>query len=176
MPSPTRLLQSSSHSTPADPPIPLAFDSDVVVVLAALLCALVCVLGLGLASRCSFFRRSAGSSSSSSSFSFFLPPNKGIKKKALQSLPTVPFAATGGKIAECAICLTEFSEGDRIRILPQCGHGFHVACVDTWLRAHSTCPSCRRVLVVTDSSMCCASSKAVEVDPRDGGGCSRFLP
>uniref|UniRef100_A0A453J1P0 RING-type domain-containing protein n=2 Tax=Aegilops tauschii TaxID=37682 RepID=A0A453J1P0_AEGTS len=53
-----------------------------------------------------------------------------------------------GILSECAICLSEFAGKEEIRVLPQCGHGFHVACVDAWLRAHSSCPSCRRVVVV----------------------------
>ncbi|VAH17728.1 unnamed protein product [Triticum turgidum subsp. durum] len=34
--------------------------------------------------------------------------------------------------------------------MPQCGHGFHVDCVDTWLRSNSSCPSCRRPIVLDD--------------------------
>ncbi|KAJ0086630.1 hypothetical protein Patl1_07137 [Pistacia atlantica] len=26
----------------------------------------------------------------------------------------------------------EFIEGDEMRMLPQCGHGFHVVCIDKW--------------------------------------------
>lgn len=53
---------------------------------------------------------------------------------------------------DCAVCLCEFDDRDRLRLLPPCGHAFHVACIDTWLAAHSSCPSCRRVLVVGDDA------------------------
>ncbi|XP_052186197.1 RING-H2 finger protein ATL64-like [Diospyros lotus] len=43
----------------------------------------------------------------------------------------------------CAICLCEFEEGEELRALPECGHSFHVACIDMWLYSHSTCPICR---------------------------------
>lgn len=33
---------------------------------------------------------------------------------------------------ECAICLSEFAKGDRVRVLP-CQHIFHLAEVDEWL-------------------------------------------
>ncbi|KAF8780473.1 hypothetical protein HU200_001598 [Digitaria exilis] len=162
-----RLLQTSSGQYPAlpvaDPPSPLAFDSDVVVILAAFLCALICVMGLAAISRCSSRPRRGDASSGA-------PPAaaaKGLGKKALRSLPKLAYqeavaaaaAARGGKagsagekiLAECAICLSEFAPEEEIRVLPQCGHGFHVACVDTWLVAHSSCHSCRRVLVVDET-------------------------
>jgi hypothetical protein len=75
-------------------------------------------------------------------------PCKGIKKAALQSLPTVSWPARPRREEECAICLAEFASGDVVRVLPPCGHGFHAACVDVWLLSSSTCPSCRRALVV----------------------------
>ncbi|KAL6648870.1 hypothetical protein ACP70R_013094 [Stipagrostis hirtigluma subsp. patula] len=161
MASARRLLQTNSGQYPtlpaAEPPSPLAVDSDVVVILAALLCALICVVGLAAVSRCARSRRGGAATSAAS---------KGLKKKALRALPKLAYedavaaavAARGGAaavadgeeriLAECAICLSEFAEKEEIRVLPQCGHGFHVACVDTWLGAHSSCPSCRRVLVV----------------------------
>lgn len=33
---------------------------------------------------------------------------------------------------ECAICLSEFAKGDRVRVLP-CQHIFHLSEVDEWL-------------------------------------------
>lgn len=49
-----------------------------------------------------------------------------------------------GVAAECAICLAEFADGDAMRVLPECGHGFHARCVERWLVARRTCPTCRR--------------------------------
>ena len=155
-----RLLQTNSGQLPtAEPPIPLAVDSDVVVILASLLCALICVVGLAAVTRCARSRAPAGAQAAA----------KGLGKKALRALPKLAYedavaaaaAARGGSaaaaagedkiLAECAICLSEFAPKEEIRVLPQCGHGFHVACVDTWLGAHSSCPSCRRVLVVDET-------------------------
>ncbi|XP_008812592.1 RING-H2 finger protein ATL80-like [Phoenix dactylifera] len=163
MPSPTRFLQSSDHLPAAEPPVSLAVDSDVVVILAALLCALICVVGLALVARCAWLRRSSASAQPPAA-----RPTKGLKKKALRSLPTLSFdgstasAAGCGQLAECPICLAEFAAGDEIRILPHCGHGFHVACVDTWLVSHSSCPSCRQILVVPAPSRCptCGATSA----------------
>ncbi|KAL6911717.1 hypothetical protein ACP4OV_000522 [Aristida adscensionis] len=45
--------------------------------------------------------------------------------------------------AECAICLSELADGARVRVLPACGHGFHGACVEGWLAARASCPTCR---------------------------------
>ncbi|TVU48524.1 hypothetical protein EJB05_08162, partial [Eragrostis curvula] len=167
MASARRFLQTNSGLYPtlpaAEPPDPLAVDSDVVVILAALLCALICVVGLAAVARCARARRNNNNNGAAS-------PNaasKGLKKKALRALPKLAYedamaaaiAARGGAssetetvLAECAICLSEFAEKEEIRVLPQCGHAFHVACVDTWLAAHSSCPSCRRVLVVDDAT------------------------
>ncbi|EOY07552.1 hypothetical protein QUC31_011267 [Theobroma cacao] len=43
----------------------------------------------------------------------------------------------------CAVCLSDFKEGEQIRVLPDCLHIFHVACIDAWLNLHSNCPLCR---------------------------------
>jgi Ring finger domain len=192
MPPASRILQTNhtdttNHSPPsasasASPPEPpLAVNSDVIVILAALLCALICVVGLAAVARCAWTRR-AGSSDSAP------PSNKGLKKKALESLPKIAYEPSKvDKLAECAICLAEFVEGEEVRILPQCGHGFHVGCIDTWLGSHSSCPSCRRVLVVplggpqTGTGRCrlCggSSSAAVEmaVKTREDGQGSSYL-
>jgi hypothetical protein len=151
-----RLLQTNSAQYPtlpaAEAPSPLAVDSDVVVILAALLCALICVVGLAAVARCARSRAAAPSASQAAA-------RRGLKKKALRALPSLAYedavAAADGEakvLAECAICLSEFAPREEVRVLPQCGHAFHVACIDTWLAAHSSCPSCRRVLVVGDAA------------------------
>ncbi|KAF5770520.1 putative transcription factor C2H2 family [Helianthus annuus] len=43
----------------------------------------------------------------------------------------------------CSICLADYNPADVLRLLPECGHLFHVSCVDTWLKVHPTCPVCR---------------------------------
>ncbi|KFK37518.1 hypothetical protein AALP_AA4G267500 [Arabis alpina] len=46
-------------------------------------------------------------------------------------------------LEECSVCLSEFEEEEEGRVLPKCGHAFHVDCIDTWFRSRSTCPLCR---------------------------------
>lgn len=51
----------------------------------------------------------------------------------------------------CVICLEQFVDGDRLRVLP-CSHSFHVGCIDQWLSgSHSFddcfttgCPTCKK--------------------------------
>ncbi|CAI8600243.1 unnamed protein product [Vicia faba] len=145
------------NSSSSDSPDSAVVDSDFVVILAALLCALICVLGLVAVSRCGCLRRLRLPSSALASQT--TPPpaaaNKGVKKKILRSLPKVTATEeSAGKFSDCAICLSEFTAGDEIRALPQCGHGFHVSCIDAWLRSHSSCPSCRQILVVSRCDKC----------------------
>lgn len=134
-----------------------AVNSDVVVILTALLC----VVGLTAVTHCARSRRSSSNNPVATA------TNKGFKKKALKALPKLAYedavaaavTARRGSVAgeekimvECAICLSKFGEKEEICVLPQCSHDFHVVCVDTWLGAHSSCPSCRRVLVVDTPS------------------------
>ncbi|XP_037459567.1 probable E3 ubiquitin-protein ligase ATL44 [Triticum dicoccoides] len=152
---------------------PMAVNSDMVLILASLLCALVCVLGLALISRCTCRRRR-----SASSFDDAPPPPKGLKKKVIHALPTVSFVANGpsptpatGSSSECAICLAEYMEGEALRVLPRCGHGFHVACVDAWLLTCATCPSCRAPIVATPAGP--ASTTTVVVVAAANNRCGR---
>eukprot|EP00930_Biecheleria_cincta_P035712 TRINITY_DN24544_c0_g1_i2.p1 TRINITY_DN24544_c0_g1~~TRINITY_DN24544_c0_g1_i2.p1 ORF type:complete len:294 (+),score=35.56 TRINITY_DN24544_c0_g1_i2:169-1050(+) len=52
-----------------------------------------------------------------------------------------PMASSDKELEEtsCSICLDAFGNGQRVRKLP-CGHMFHVACVDAWLKRTATCP------------------------------------
>ncbi|TKY70227.1 RING-H2 finger protein ATL8 [Spatholobus suberectus] len=153
-----RILKSADNATAAaaaaPPPEAVALESDFVVILAALLCALICVVGLVAVARCAWLRRGTGAGTSPRQ----AQANKGLKKKVLQSLPKFAYVDSNPSkwlaTSECAICLAEFAAGDEIRVLPQCGHGFHVTCIDTWLGSHSSCPSCRQVLAVARCQKC----------------------
>ncbi|KAF2310517.1 hypothetical protein GH714_013485 [Hevea brasiliensis] len=46
-------------------------------------------------------------------------------------------------VEQCYICLAEYEEGEKIRVLP-CHHEYHMSCVDKWLKEiHGVCPLCR---------------------------------
>ncbi|CAL4886178.1 unnamed protein product [Urochloa decumbens] len=162
---PASLLRSAA-ANPSPPPLPLphaqageqqaiSVDSDTVVILASLLCALICVAGLALVARCTCRRRSSstrgGGGDSSLSSSIATQPPRGLKKAAIEALPTVSLEGTasrrGEEERECAICLAVFAEGDELRLLPHCAHSFHAACIDTWLASHASCPSCRATVI-----------------------------
>lgn len=191
---------AATATAPPPPPDPVAVDSDFVVILAALLCALICVLGLIAVARCAWLRRLSSFSSGGAPPPSSPPPpasskaNKGLKKKVLRSLPKLtvtPDAAD--RYSDCTICLLEFADGDEIRVLPHCGHAFHVFCIDPWLGSHSSCPSCRRILVAaaaacdkcgslpaaTPSSSSASASGTAEAESRmkqREDQDSRFLP
>jgi len=66
----------------------------------------------------------------------------GLDDKSMAKLPRRE-VGKGEVLDDCAVCITELKAGDTARVLPRCGHGYHVDCVDMWLRSHSTCPLCR---------------------------------
>ncbi|CAN6290665.1 unnamed protein product [Urochloa humidicola] len=81
---------------------------------------------------------------------------RGLGLPLIRMLPVVKFTAascgdatTGGGVAprisvsECAVCLSEFVERERVRLLPNCSHAFHIDCIDTWLQGSARCPFCR---------------------------------
>ncbi|KAF1893858.1 hypothetical protein Lal_00002397 [Lupinus albus] len=124
------------------------FDTNMVIILAALLCALICALGLNSIIRCAL--------RCSRRFAFETPDevaarltSKGLKKKALHQIPIAVYGSGSTSIAatECPICLGEFINGEKVRVLPNCHHGFHVRCIDTWLLSHTSCPTCRHSLL-----------------------------
>ncbi|KAF7103942.1 hypothetical protein CFC21_104873 [Triticum aestivum] len=79
----------------------------------------------------------------------------GLDEKAIESIALTRYrvgAGTLGGAADCSVCLGEFLDGELLRLLPKCGHAFHVPCIGTWLRAHVNCPLCRAEVVVLDSA------------------------
>lgn len=76
----------------------------------------------------------------------------GLEPVVVAAIPTMKFdheAFSSMEDAQCTICLAEYQEKEVLRIMPKCGHSFHLSCIDTWLRKQSTCPVCR--LSVQDS-------------------------
>ncbi|KAL6606791.1 hypothetical protein ACP70R_042444 [Stipagrostis hirtigluma subsp. patula] len=75
-------------------------------------------------------------------------PQRGLAAAVLRSLPVTVYGAGADagvkeETLECAVCLSEVADGEKVRTLPKCGHGFHVECIDMWFHSHDTCPLCR---------------------------------
>lgn len=145
----------------------VTFDSNLVVILAALLCALVCALGLNSIFRCALrcSRRMVFESADDAAVRL---ANTGLTKKAMAALPTVTYsvAALPAEVStDCPICLSEFTPGECLKVLPKCNHGFHVGCIDTWLASHSSCPTCRFCLLDAPSSKPSISVRIVVEPP-----------
>ncbi|CAM0913209.1 unnamed protein product [Alopecurus aequalis] len=79
-------------------------------------------------------------------------PGRGLPAAVLRSLPVAVYASgasprTPGagkhENLECAVCLSEVADGEKVRTLPKCDHRFHVECIDMWFHSHDTCPLCR---------------------------------
>ncbi|KAK1264841.1 RING-H2 finger protein ATL72 [Acorus gramineus] len=118
-----------------------------VIILAALLCALVCALGINSLVRCALpcggGRRAPSEAAA----------RTGLKKRALRKIPVAVYGAAGLMMGtECPICLGEFHEGEKLRVLPECNHGFHVGCIDEWLAGRSSCPMCRHSVLEVKGS------------------------
>ncbi|KAI3666820.1 hypothetical protein L6452_41858 [Arctium lappa] len=121
------------------------FDANMVLVLAALLCALVAALVLNSVIHVILRRRRESMEAATN------VKSPGLEKRALRKIPVAVFRLrTGGSATECTICLGDFMDGEKVRVLPECNHEFHVKCVDKWLAEHTSCPNCRRSLVVVD--------------------------
>ncbi|KAJ9188389.1 hypothetical protein P3X46_003749 [Hevea brasiliensis] len=70
----------------------------------------------------------------------------GLQPVLVSAIPTMKFsrdAFSSVEDAQCSICLGEYQEKEVLRIMPICGHNFHLSCIDVWLRKQSTCPVCR---------------------------------
>ncbi|PON76447.1 43kDa postsynaptic protein [Parasponia andersonii] len=97
-----------------------------------------------------------------------------IDEAALQRFPKLSYSqldeSRGGggdcsraadkAFSTCSVCLADYQGSDVLRVLPDCGHVFHVRCVDPWLRLRPTCPLCRNTPNVAASE----ESSSVTVD------------
>ncbi|KAK9048219.1 hypothetical protein SSX86_032818 [Deinandra increscens subsp. villosa] len=78
----------------------------------------------------------------------------GLEPDMVAAIPTMKFDREAfGSLdnAQCTICLSEYQEKEVLRIMPKCGHSFHLSCIDMWLRKQSTCPVCRLSFMETNS-------------------------
>lgn len=76
--------------------------------------------------------------------------DSGLDQAFIDALPVFLYKEIMGlkEPFDCAVCLCEFSEQDKLRLLPMCSHAFHIDCIDTWLLSNSTCPLCRGNLYI----------------------------
>lgn len=63
--------------------------------------------------------------------------NSGLEPAVVAAIPTMKFdreAFSSTEDAQCTICLGDYEEKEMLRIMPKCGHSFHLSCIDVWLR------------------------------------------
>ena len=85
-------------------------------------------------------------------FSTYSPSlhNHRLNELLISEIPTFQYPrggkggeSTSATMHKCVVCLNEFQEQEMLRILPKCGHGFHLDCIDIWLQSNANCPICR---------------------------------
>ncbi|XP_010522482.1 PREDICTED: RING-H2 finger protein ATL16-like [Tarenaya hassleriana] len=78
--------------------------------------------------------------------------DRGLDESEIRALPIFQFKKRVGDrnegeedktSQECSVCLNEFQEDEKLRIIPNCCHLFHIDCIDIWLQNNANCPLCR---------------------------------
>lgn len=82
-------------------------------------------------------------------------PDRTIKlsKESAKLLPEIFHDDTAREgSSTCSICINEFKQGDRLKVLPHCHHIFHSKCILHWLTdCKNCCPLCMEEIVVDRS-------------------------
>jgi Ring finger domain len=123
-------------------------------------------------SRLSFRRRDNSSADQPASRGSDYPttwhvlPSNGIDETVIKKIAIWKYEKGGldGKVgSDCSVCLSEFTDGEDVRLLPKCTHAFHVQCIDTWLKSHSNCPLCRASIIPTQQEDAKESETVVNI-------------
>ncbi|KAL3989661.1 Ring finger domain family protein [Acanthocheilonema viteae] len=76
---------------------------------------------------------------------------KRLSKRNLKKLPVKKFRK-GDAEESCAICIDDFVDGEKLRVLP-CNHAYHCKCIDPWLtKVRKVCPICKRKVLSSEES------------------------
>ncbi|KAK4357032.1 hypothetical protein RND71_022642 [Anisodus tanguticus] len=97
--------------------------------------------------------------------------NRGLDESVIRSIPVFKYkkreekdGALGGNATfscECAVCLNEFQENEKLRVIPNCAHIFHIDCIDVWLQNNANCPLCRNSISLSTTT----NTKLFLLDP-----------
>ncbi|BFZ00678.1 hypothetical protein BsWGS_03717 [Bradybaena similaris] len=91
-----------------------------------------------------------------------------LSNKHLKKIPVRKFKK-GDYYDTCAICLDEYEEGEKIRVLP-CDHVYHRKCIDPWLTKNKkTCPVCKRRVIPGRDADSESGSEAEDAGVSNGG-------
>lgn len=83
--------------------------------------------------------------------------NRGLDESVIRAIPIFKFKKRNDQnddvfkgegekeksFQECSVCLNEFQDDEKLRIIPNCCHFFHIDCIDVWLQNNANCPLCR---------------------------------
>ncbi|CAJ2628016.1 unnamed protein product [Trifolium pratense] len=78
---------------------------------------------------------------------------RGLDEAVIRLIPVIQFKTEEGNnrdFCECAVCLNEFQQDEKLRIIPNCSHVFHIDCIDVWLQNNANCPLCRTSISLTN--------------------------
>ncbi|KAG4995727.1 hypothetical protein AAZX31_10G007500 [Glycine max] len=83
---------------------------------------------------------------------------RGLEEAVIKLIPVIQYKPEEGNTefgerslisSECSVCLSEFEQDEKLRVIPNCSHVFHIDCIDVWLQNNAHCPLCRRTVSLT---------------------------
>ncbi|XP_023770769.1 RING-H2 finger protein ATL16 [Lactuca sativa] len=80
------------------------------------------------------------------------PEPRGLHESVIRSIPIFQFQKQKDSddiVGECAVCLAEFQHDEKLRMIPNCAHVFHIDCIDVWLQNNPNCPLCRNSISIS---------------------------